>query len=174
MDEADMSSDTFQLSMSVEEERLFASFSRRLIEKAVAACRSGIGAFVVNMLERMCLPAIVLDRHGFVLELNATARAVLDPDINIKDNRLCVRDREAYGHLKVSLDEMTKPVQLKSLAAEPILIRRRDKFPVVLRTVPFKEPTQSSEQQVHALVTLTACRRDPGHPQRSSPRIFVV
>jgi hypothetical protein len=102
------------------------------------------------------------------------ARAVLDTDINIKDNRFCVRDREAYGHLKVSLDEMTKPVQLKSLAAEPIFIRRRDKFPVVLRTVPFKEPTQSSEQQVHALVTLTACRRDPGHPQRSSPRIFVV
>ena len=118
------------------------------------------------MLERMCLPAIVLDRHGFVLELNAMARAVLDTDINIKDNRLCVRDREAYGHLKVSLDEMTKPVQLKSLAAEPILIRRRDKFPVVLRTVPFKEPTQSSEQEVHALVTLTACRRDPGHPRR--------
>jgi hypothetical protein len=160
--------------LGIEEECFLASFSRRLIEKAVAACRSGIGAFVVNMLERMCLPAIVLDRHGFVLELNATARAVLDTDINIKDNRLCVRDREAYGHLKVSLDEMTKPVQLKSLTAEPILIRRRDKFPVVLRTVPFKEPTQSSEQQVHALVTLTACRRDPGHPQRSSPRIFVV
>jgi len=167
-----MSPGTFQLNMSVEEERLFASFNRRLIETAVAACGRGTGAFVVNMLDRMCLPAIVLDRHGFVVEMNATARAVLDPDINIKDNRLCVRDSEAYWHLRASLDEMTKPVQLKSLTAEPILIRRRDKFPVVLRTVPFREPTQSSEQ--HALVTLTACRRDPGHPQRSSPRIFVV
>jgi hypothetical protein len=160
--------------LGVEEERIFASFSRRLIEIAVAACGRGTGAFATNALNSMCLPAIVLDRHGFVVELNATARAVFDPGIYIKDNRFCVRDREASTHLMTSLDEMTKPVQLKSLAAEPILIRRRDKFPVVLRTVPFKEPTQSSEQQVHALVTLTACRRDPGHPQRSSPRIFVV
>ena len=146
--------------LGIEEERIFASFSRRVIEIAVAACGRGTGAFVVSMLERMCLPAIVLDRHGFVLELNATARAVLDPDINIKDNRLCVRDREAWAHLRASLDKMTKPVQLNSLIAKPILIPRRNKFPVVLRIRPFKEPTQSSEQEVHTLVTVTARRPD--------------
>ena len=160
--------------LGIEEERIFASFSRRLIEIAVAARGRGSGAFVTETLNTMCLPAIVLDRHGFVVELNATACAVFDRDINIKDNRFCVRDREACAHLRASLDEMTKPVQLKSLIAEPILIQRRKKFPVVLRTLPFKEPMQSSEQEVHALVTLTPCRPDPGQPQRSSPRIFVV
>src|SRR5262245_16095270 len=160
--------------LGVEEERIFASFSRRLIEIAVAACRSAIGAFVVSMFDRMRLPAIVLDRHGFVVELNATARAVFDLDIYIEDNRFCVRDREACTHLMALLDEMTKPVQLKSLTTEPILIQRRDKLPVVLRTVPFREPTQSSEQEAHALVTLTACMPDPGHSQRPPPRIFVV
>jgi hypothetical protein len=151
----------------VEGERIFAPFSRRLIEIAVAACGRGTGAFVTNALNTMCLPAIVLDRHGFVVELNAAARAIFDPDIYIKDNRFCVRDREACTHLRALLDEMTKPVQLKSLIAEPIFIQRRDKFPVVLRAVPFREPTQSCEQEVHALVTLIACRPDPGHPQLS-------
>ena len=158
--------------LGVEEERIFASFSRHLIEIAVAACGRGTGAFATNALNSMCVPAIVLDRHGFVVELNATARAIFDPDIYIEDNRFCVRDREACTHLMTLLDEMIKPVQLKSLITEPILIQRRDKLPVVLRTVPFREPTQSSEQEAH--VTLIACMPDPGQSQRPPPRISVV
>src|SRR5262245_55115038 len=99
------------------------------------------------MFDRMRLPAIVLDRHGSVVEVNATARALFDPDINVKNNRFCIRDREACAQLRAWLDEMTKPVQLKSLIAEAILIQRRDKLPLILRAVPFKEPTQSSEQE---------------------------
>ena len=161
-------------SISIEEERLFALFGRRLIEIAVAGCRRGSGAFVVDTLDRMCVPAIVLDRHGAVVEVNAKAPALFDRDINVKNNRFCIRDREASARLTARLDEMTKPVQLKSRIAEPILIQRRDKFPIVLRTLPFKEPMQSSEREVHALVTLPACRPDPSHPQWPSPRIFVV
>ena len=108
------------------------------------------------------------------MEVNATVGVVFDPDINIKDNRFCVRDREARAHLKASLDEMTKPIQLKSLFADPIPVRRHDKLPVVLRIVPFKEPTQSSEQEVRALVTLTAFRPDHGHPTLSSPRLSIL
>jgi hypothetical protein len=157
-----------------EEERIIASFSRRLIEIAVAACGRGTGAFVTNALNMMCIPACVLDRRGFVVEVNATVGVVFDPDINIKDNRFCVRDREARAHLKASLDEMTKPIQLKSLIAEPILVRRHDKLPVVMRIVPFKGPTQSSEQEVRALVTLTAFTPDHGHPTLSSPRLSIL
>jgi hypothetical protein len=147
-------------SISIEEERLFASFGRRLIEIAVTGCRRGSGAFVVW--------------HGAVVEVNAKARALFDRDINVKNNRFCIRDREASARLTARLDEMTKAVQLKSRIAEPILIQRRDKFPIVLRTLPFKEPMQSSEREVHALVMLPACRPDPSHPQWPSPRIFVV
>jgi hypothetical protein len=160
--------------LGVQDERIFASFSRHLIELATAAGGWGTGVLVTNALSVLCLPGIVLDRHGFVVEANARAHAVFDADIYIKDNYFCIRDREACARLKASLKEMTMPVQLKSLIAEPILVQRRYKLPVVLRTLPFKMPTQSSEQEVHAIVTLTACVTDPGHPQRSSPRIFVV
>jgi hypothetical protein len=160
--------------LGIEEERILASFSRGLVEIAVAACGRGTGAFVTNTLNMICFPAIVLDRYGFVVELNGLVRSIFDLDINIKDNRFYVRDREACARLRAALDEMTKPVQIKSLIAEPILIQRHDKFPVVLRAVPFKEQTRSSEQEVHALVTLTACGPDPGHTQLSSPKIVVV
>jgi hypothetical protein len=160
--------------LGVQDERIFASFSRHLVGLATAAGGWGTGVLVTNALNMMCLPGIVLDRHGFVVEVNARAHAVFDANIYIKDNYFCIRDREACARLKASLKEMTMPVQLKSLIAEPILVQRRYKLPVVLRTLPFKEPTQSSEQEVHAIVTLTACGTDPGHPQRSSPRIFVV
>jgi hypothetical protein len=68
----------------------------------------------------MCLPAIILDRHGIVTETNAAAHALLDWNINIKDNRLCIRDGDAYAELNARLDEMTKPAKLKSSIAEPI------------------------------------------------------
>ena len=111
----------------------------------------------------MCLPAIILDRHGIVTETNATARAFLDWNINIKDNRLCIRDGDAYAELNARLEEITKPAQLKSIA-EPIFVQRHKKLPVVL----------SSEQEVHALVTLIVCRPDHGLLQRSTPRFFTV
>ena len=40
----------------------------------------------------MRLPAIDLDQHGFVADVNATADAVFDHNIKIKDRRLFVRD----------------------------------------------------------------------------------
>jgi hypothetical protein len=160
--------------LGVQEERIFTSFTSRLIETAIAAGRWGTGACITNALNTMCLPGIVLDRHGLVVEVNARAHMVFDADIYIKDNYFCIRDREACARLKASLNEMTKPVQLKSLIAEPILVQRRGKLPVVLHIVPFKEQTQSSAQEAHAIVTLTASGPDPGHLQRFSPRIFVV
>ena len=157
--------------LGVQDERIFASFSRHLVELATAAGGWGTGVLVTNALNMMCLPGIVLDRHGFVVEVNRTAHAVFDANIYIKDNYFCIRDREACARLKASLKEMTMPVQLKSLIAEPILVQRRHKLPVVLHSVPFKEPTQSSEQEVHAVVMLTTRRPDSGNPQGSSPRI---
>jgi hypothetical protein len=159
----------------LEEGRNFAAFGRRFIEVANTASGHRTSAFIITTaLNRMCLPAIILHLHGIVMEANATARAFLDSNIYIKNNRLCIRDRDAYAALNARLNEMTKPAQLKSTIAEPILVQRRGKLPVVLVTLPFKEPSQSSEQEGHALVTLTVCRPDPGPPQRSAPRIFIL
>jgi DNA-binding CsgD family transcriptional regulator len=93
--------------------------------------------------------------------VNAAADAVFDNDVNIKAKHLFVRDAEARALLKASLDELTNPVKSKSLIAEPIIVQRRDKLPVILRIWPFKGAAHSPEQQVHALVTLNALGPKP-------------
>ena len=160
--------------LGIEEERILASFQPAFDRNPVAACERGTGAFATNALNMMRLPAIVLDRYGFVLEVNAAADAVFDRDINIKDNRTCVRDLKARALLKASLDEMTKPVKLKTLIAEPIIVQRHDKLPLILRILPFKAPPESPEQAIYAFVTLNALMSNPGYPQPSSPRLPVV
>jgi len=153
-----MNSDVCQL--HAEEERL-SSFTQRLIEIADVAGARETGASAINVLNSMHLPAIALDRRGFVVDVNAAADAVFDNDVNIKAKHLFVRDAEARALLKASLDELTIPVKSKSLIAELIIVQRRDKLPVILRIWPFEGAAHSPEQQVHALVTLNALGPKP-------------
>ena len=55
-------------------------------------------------LNSMRLPAIALDRRGFVVDVNTAAAAVFDDDVKVKGKRLFVRDLEARTLLKASLD----------------------------------------------------------------------
>ena len=71
-----MNSDVFQL--PGEEERILASFTRRLIEIAAVASVRGPVMPATSMLNSMRLPAIALDRRGFVVDVNAAAAAVFD------------------------------------------------------------------------------------------------
>jgi hypothetical protein len=74
----------------LEEGRNFAAFGRRFIEIAGHARGHRTSAFITATLNKMCLPAIILDRHGIVTETNATARAFLDWNINIKGSKKCM------------------------------------------------------------------------------------
>ena len=55
----------------------------------------GSGTSPAAALNAMRLPAIDLDQHGFVADVNATADAVFDHNIKIKDRRLFARDPDA-------------------------------------------------------------------------------
>jgi len=89
----DMSSDVCLL--SDEEERILSSFTRRFIEIAAGVGARGTGTSATDALNTMRLPAIALDRRGFVVEVNAAADTVFDNDVKIEDKRLFVRDLEA-------------------------------------------------------------------------------
>jgi DNA-binding CsgD family transcriptional regulator len=164
------SSDVCQL--RTEDERILTSFTRRLIELAAVAGARGTGTFAIDALNTMRLPAIALGPRGFVVDVNTAADAVFDNDVKIKDKRLFVRDLQARAILKASLDELTKPAKLKSLIAEPVIVQRRDKLPVIVRIWPFEGPTHSPEQKVHALVTLNALGPKPGPPEAILAKTF--
>ena len=54
------------------------SFTRRLVESAAVAAARGSGTSPAAAINAMRLPAIALDQHGFVAEVNAAAEAVFD------------------------------------------------------------------------------------------------
>jgi DNA-binding CsgD family transcriptional regulator len=165
-----MNSDVCQL--RAEEERL-SSFTRRLIEIAAIAGARGTGTSTINVLNSMHLPAIALDRRGYVVHVNAAADAVFDDDVKMKNHKhFFVCDPEARALLKSSLDKLTNPVKSKSLIAEPIIVQRRNKLPVILRIWPYDGPTHAPEQQVRALVTLNALGQNPSPPATILAKTF--
>jgi hypothetical protein len=161
-----MNSDVCQL--PAEEERL-SSFTRRLIEIAAIAGARGTGTSTINVLNSMHLPVIALDRRGYVVHVNAAADAVFDDDVKMNHKHFFVRDPEARALLKASLDKLTNPVKSKSLIAEPIIVQRRNKLPVILRIWRYDGPTHPPEQQVHALVN-AECVGPKSEPARDDPR----
>jgi hypothetical protein len=134
--------------LGAEEEYFLASFTRRLIKIAAIAGAHG-GTSAVDVLKTMLLPAIALDRRGFVADVTAAADALFDDNIKIKDKRLFVRDLEARAFLDAALDELTSPV--KSLVADsPIIVERLDKSLVILRIWPLEGVAHSPEQELQS------------------------
>ena len=157
-------------SLRAEEEGILASFTGRVIEIAAGAGRRGSGTSPTAALNAMRLPAMALDQHGFVVDVNAATDAVFDRDIKIKDKRLCVRDPDARTHLKDAID------QLKHLARrapfEPVIVPRTDKLPVIVRIWPFDGPAHQPGQDVRALLTLNALGPKPGPPAAILAKTF--
>jgi len=159
-----VNSDVCQL--RAEEERILASFTGRLIEIASVAGAQGSGTSPTAALNAMQLPAIAIDQHGFIAEVNAAADAVFDHNIKIKDGRLFVRDPDARTLLKNAVDQLKELPSLDSLALEPVIVPRLDKLPVIVRIWPFDGPAHQPGQEVRALLTLNASRRSS--PKRSA------
>jgi len=158
--------------LGAEEERILASFTRRLIEMAAVAGARGSGTSPAAALNAMRLPAIALDQHGFVAEVNAAAETIFDNDFRIKDRRLFVRDPEARALLKDAIDQLKTSPRLNPLATEPIVVQRKDKLPVIVRTWRFDGAAHGSAQDVCALMTLNALGPKAGPPAAILAKTF--
>ena len=139
-----------------------------MIEIAAVAGGRGSGTSPTAALNAMRLPAIALDQHGFVADVNAAADAVFDDNIKIKDKRLFIRDPSARALLKEAIDQLKDLPRLAPF--EPVIVPRIDKLPVIVRIWPFDGPAHPPGQDVRALLTLNALGPSQGRPRRSSPR----
>ena len=166
----DMNSDDGNL--GAEEERVLATFTGRLIDIAAVSRARGSATSLTATLNAMRLPAIAIDRHGFVVDTSAAVEVVFDDNIKIKDGRLFVRNLDSRTLLKESIDQLTGPPRLDSLAMEPIIVPRMDKLPVIVRIWPFEGPSHLPEQDVRALLTLNALGPRPGPPAEIIAKTF--
>jgi DNA-binding CsgD family transcriptional regulator len=167
-----LDTDSEVCNLRAEEERILASFTKRLIEIAAVTEARETSLSPIAALNAMRLPAIALDRHGFVTDVNAAADAVFDHDIKIKDRRLFVRDPDSRALLKEAIDQLISLTRLISLAFEPVIVPRMDKYPVIVRIWPFEGPARPPDQELRALLTLNALGPRPGPPAAILAKTF--
>ena len=158
--------------LRAEEERILASFTRHLIEIAAVARSRGSGTSPTAALNAMRLPAIALDRDGYVADVNVAADAVFDSNIKIKDRRLYIRDPDSRALLKEAIDQLNTSPRAYSLALEPVIVPRKDKLPVIVRIWPLEGPAATPGQDVCALLTLNALGPRPGPPASILAKTF--
>jgi hypothetical protein len=127
--------------LRAEEELILASFTRRLLDSASVFGVCGSDTSPTTVLNAMRLPAIAIDQHGFVADVNAAADVVFDNDIKIKDRRLFIRNPDARTHLKEAIDRLMDLHRLDSVALEPVIVPRMDKLPVIVRVWPCEGPS---------------------------------
>jgi hypothetical protein len=116
----------------LEEGATLASFVLRIAEVAGDGHADRITEFITDALNKTHLPAIILDRQAIVTATNSMVHTILESNINIKGNRLWIRDCQAYSELIARSDEMTRPAQLKSSNIQLIFVQRHKKRPVLL------------------------------------------
>jgi DNA-binding CsgD family transcriptional regulator len=159
--------------LRVAEEGILASFTRRLIDiAAVSGARGSAASFPTAMLNAMRLPAIALDRDGFVVDVNTAAEAAFDNNIKIRDRRLFVRDPDSRNLIKDAIDQLSGPSDSNFLPLEPVIVPRMDKLPVIVRIWPFEGPEVPSAQEVRVLLTLNALGPRPGPPTAIIAKTF--
>ncbi len=158
--------------LHAQEERILASFTGRLIEIAAVAGARGSCTSPTAALNAMRLPAIAIDQHGFIADVNAAANGIFDQDIKIKDRRLFVHDPDSRTLLKDAIYQMTAMPRPTPSVMEPIIVPRTDKLPVIVRIWPFDGPAQPAAQEVRALLTLNALGPKPGPPAAILAKAF--
>jgi DNA-binding CsgD family transcriptional regulator len=120
------------------DKRLLARLAPRLTETATLATVMGRVTLtsMINVLNQVRQPALVLNRQGMVLSTNAAADAGFDDEIRISNRRLAVRDKSALAKLDRLVDQIRSTHDSVPLPAVPIPVRRTAKPPVVIRVLP--------------------------------------
>ncbi len=145
--------------------------SRRLTEVASLSAAVGRVALTssIGALNSVRQPAVIVDRLGCVLDINAAADQLFDSEIRIRNRRLCVADRYARAALDTLVDALRVAGDTSPLPAEPIVVRRQEKSPVLIRILPIEPAARSPFLGARALLQLL----DLSERKPIQPRLLV-
>jgi DNA-binding CsgD family transcriptional regulator len=144
--------------------------SQRLTE--VGSLSAAVGRIAlssaIDALNAVRQPAVAINRLGAVIDVNAGAEALFDDQIRIKDRRLHVGDADARRTLDTLLDRLRLFSDLAPFPCDPIIVRRVDNRPVILRMLPIPGAARTPFLGARALLTLTAIT-----PRRGPPAMLL-
>jgi DNA-binding CsgD family transcriptional regulator len=92
-------------------------------------------ASATNALNAVRQAALAIDQCGFVLEANAIAETIFDEDIHVNRKRVIIRDAQAKARFGEILERLRITPDAAALPADPIVIRRSKRGPVIARTL---------------------------------------
>jgi DNA-binding CsgD family transcriptional regulator len=147
-----------------DEERLLAQFAPRLTE--VATLSTAVGRSVIsgitNALDLVRQAALVLDRTGQVLGTNAAAEGMFDDNIRVRNRRLFLYDPKARADLDALTDQLRTTSDTAELSATPIVVRRQDRSPVLIKVSLVPAAARAPFLGARALLTLADLEPPPG------------
>jgi DNA-binding CsgD family transcriptional regulator len=139
------------------EKAMLARLAPRLSETATLSGAVGGVALLAatNALHLVGQPALVFDRLGFVLDLNAGAGRLFDDELYVGGRRLIARDQKAASALGAFIDQVRATPDAEMLPVAPIVVRRSAKPPLVIRVLPVDGAARSPFLGARALLTFS-------------------
>ncbi len=153
-----------KIALDGEEARVLSAFTHRLSEIATLSRSEIIPSSSNNALNMLSKPAVLLDVDGFAVGANVAAVAIFNADLRIMDRRLYIRDIEARAKFHACAAELKGSPNLLAPPLDPLIVRRREKLPILLRIWPIAAPARWPSPEVRALITLNALGPRPGPP----------
>jgi DNA-binding CsgD family transcriptional regulator len=152
---------------TAKDSRFLATLSERLSEAATLSSVIGRVALTsaTNAFDLVCLPAIAIDRLGYVLDANNAACGMFDGELRIRNRRLVTSDLQANNLLQKLIDRLLATDDSEPLSREPIIVRRKRNGSVVIRILPVHFIARNPFLGARALLTFSPVesrrRRDP-------------
>lgn len=89
-----------------------------------------------NALHLIHRPAMAIDLFGQVIDINPSAGQLLGNELQIRNNRLVVRDRAAAQQLDCLVSQLRATGDTRPLLTTPIVVQREGKRPVLINVIP--------------------------------------
>jgi DNA-binding CsgD family transcriptional regulator len=142
--------------LSAESKQALSPFARRLTEVATLSTAVGRVALTsaAHALDAVLCAAVAVDRLGAVLEANASAYALFDDGFRVHNRRIVVRDNTARTEFDNLFARLRSAEDTATFEAAPIIIRREDKPPLIVNTLPVTALARGPFMSARAFLTV--------------------
>lgn len=127
---------------------------------------------VTDALSAVGQPALAIDRSGVVLETNAAAAEVFDNEFCVCNRQLKISDPDARRDFDELISRLLTAPDAAALSAEPIVVQRTRKAPLVIRMLPIPGAARDRFLAAQALLTLTVVEPKPASDAGVLSKIF--
>jgi DNA-binding CsgD family transcriptional regulator len=155
--------------------------SKQSHDVAGYTCRINEGISSLLQIDHSCLndiwyslrqPALLVGTRGLVVDMTTEAIGLFDEDFSIRQRRISIRDPEARAKIQYLVEQLDVAFQKVIPSAEPIIVRRRDKFPMILRIWRVGPGARRRCHDIRALVTLNTLGPRPGPAAANLAKAF--